>query len=256
MIKFEYDGKNLGSIDNLIIYKHYSNLENESETLLSKVDLKIEDKEITLSLVKYKNDFALILDELKEQFKVCATYYNIILIDDVKYLAFKNLNEITFKEFKEKNSKNIKYYIESIRRIFVFNWLMVGNDNTLSLENKILVRPCSFSKIQDSNMISPKNSILFFITINDNSYLSIKESHKYDISKSIVKEWFEGSMELFYDYVGRFLETIDVSKFRDIALKVVRKYNSTYTNWVNIVYERLMNSKIYIDKYDSENSED
>ena len=240
MIQFKFNGEDVGSIDEYVISKHF----NEDGKLL-----RIELEEMSLSLIEYKNDFPLIIDELKKQFNLCHTRYNLVSFENVKYLVYKYLNEIPFKEYKEYNNKNMKNVIENIRMIYVFNWLIVGTENSLGLEDKIYIRPFGLSSIEETK----KSSIVCLITVDDRSYPYINpDKIKYDISNTIVKEWFEGSIELFYDYVGKVMDKIDISKFKNISSKIVKKYNKNYINWINVVYERVSNAKIYCKKEDEE----
>jgi hypothetical protein len=237
-IEIKYNGSNIGPVDQYIIEKYYN-----EDKILFKIDLIYKEQIITLSVHKYKNDIPLILDDMKIHFGLCKTHFNICNIENEDYLIYKNCNEISILEYKNHNINNKKYYIKDIRNIFVFYWLMNVKNYSLSLDNYIYVRSLNFSEIENVK----DSDLVCFHSIYDKGYNLLENSMTHDVPNSIIKEWFDDSVELFYEYVGKMIKSIDCEKFRQVFTKIIKKYknNNDYISWVNITYSKLLNSKIY-----------
>jgi hypothetical protein len=228
-----FNNSNIGEIDNYINRKYY-----DDNGYLIKVDLNIQDN-LSLTLIKYKNDFPLILDEIKHYFGICKTFYNIVVIDKVKYLAFRNLNEISLKEYKSYKESNKEICMIDARAMYVFYYLMCIKDISLNEDNSFYIRP-----LLKSDIVDTKNTSSFcLISIDNKSFYYFSKDCKIPIS--IIKEWFDNSLELFYKYVGEMVKDIDVDKFKFKVLEIVKSYDENYISWVNAVTENLRNSKIY-----------
>jgi hypothetical protein len=68
---FNFDNINVGEIDNIISEKFYND-----KNKLFKIKL---NNDLILNVFKYKNDFPLILDEVKPLFNMLRTKYNIVI---------------------------------------------------------------------------------------------------------------------------------------------------------------------------------
>jgi hypothetical protein len=233
MTFINFNNKNVGDIDKFIINKHF----NDNGDLIN-VELNIQD-DLSLSLVKYKNDFPLILDEIKHLFSICRTYYDVVTVEDKKYLAYKNLNEITLRNYKDYSKSNKDLCREDARRMFVFLYLMCIKDISLNEENNIYVRPLLKSGVSDTK----KSTVFCLISIENKGFNYFTNDCK--IPSSVVKEWFDGSSENFYKYVGEMINDLDVDSFKVKAIKIIKKFDDNYLSWLNSVYEHLLNCKVY-----------
>jgi hypothetical protein len=227
--KFTLDGSDIGNIDHLINEKFFS--ENKK---LHKVKLNNNGY---LSLNEFDNEFPLILDTLKKYFNVFPTLYNIVYINNKKYLAYPFSNEISLSEYVNYNNKKQKrinsLLLDDIRNLFVFNWLMCVKNSY-----EILVRPFSECKFIDTKECD--SLILFSIGEKTFHYLESDSG----LPKTIINEWFEKSVELFYDYAIKMVKSINPDIFRNEITEIVNKHgNDTFVSWVNVVYNRIRDIK-------------
>jgi hypothetical protein len=239
-----FDNSYVGEIDSYIINERI-----DEENKLSIISLSIQN-ELEIILFDYKNNFPLIIDEMKKLFVICRTYYNIVSVKNKKYLAVKYTNDVSFKVYNE-NNVNKSIYERDIRKLIIFNWLMCINDISLNLENKFYVRPIAKVKVSNTR----KNNMVIFYSINEKgfNYLNSKEYEKSsNIPISLVKEWFNNSIELFYEYVNDMINDIDCDKLRNEASKIVNKYDKEYISWVNAMYNRVRDAKFASEYSESE----
>jgi hypothetical protein len=220
---FNFDNINVGEIDNIISEKFYND-----KNKLFKIKL---NNDLILNVFKYKNDFPLILDEVKPLFNMLRTKYNIVIIDKIKYYAYKNLNNTPLKEYVKHNViKNTMKHID-LQQIFIFNYLMCINSN---FENNIYVFP-SYDR---ASIIDTKYEYcVSFKVINEKSYKY--DSSDSEISKRILKEWFNNSIDDFLRIASKMVRSMDPDLLRFELLKIVRKYNDDYVSWVNSVYNKV-----------------
>jgi hypothetical protein len=179
----------------------------------------------------YNNEIPLILDSIKKYFYLGKTNYIIANIDNVKYLIYKNFNQINIKEYCNlNNSKNIEYLVQ---KTFAFNWLMcIKNGMCLSYENNILVKSINpmVSKVSECS------TSLILHTIGETGYIS--NINKDIISPTIINKWFDGKLEIFYETARRLIEGIDIDIFRANLFEIISFYNKEYVDWCNNVYHR------------------
>jgi hypothetical protein len=225
---FNFDGSNVGNIDELIKTKNYKNGK------LHSIELKIDD--LVLGVKKYKTPFAFILNEAKKIFNVSFVDYNLVTIEDVVYLAYKYNNSVNLQEYHENNDFKGKLRHVYLQRAFVFNWLMFVNSN---YENKIHVVPRKYCNDISVNTIN--SEAVTFVTIGEKSF-KFKDT-KYTISNNVIDEWFDGSKEIFHDMVLKMIKPIDPELLRIELLKIVKKYDERYISWVNIVYKNIIQYK-------------
>lgn len=224
---FSFNGENVGEINQYIKLKHFTN-----ENKLYRLELNIQNN-LTINVVKYKNLFPLIINEIKPIFSILNVRYNIVLIDGIKYLAYKNYNNIPLEEYvKESNYKNSLAHLD-LQRLFVFNWLMCLGSN---YENNIYVFPNS----NNPHLINVKKSTnVFFISIKEHSFKYL--STDCIISRHIIKEYFNNSEEQFYKIAKNMVRDIDINALRQEMNKIVNKYDNDFIGWVNVVYDRITN---------------
>lgn len=219
------------NIDKLIVEKIFND-----KNKLHKVKLVLKDGEDeTLSVFKYKNDFPLILDNIKKYFTVFETKYIIVMIDNVKYLAYKDLDNIPLKEYLKFNNLDNSYKKYEIQQIFIFNYIMCINSN---FEDKIYVFP-SFCENIISDMIYTDS--VFFKVVNEKSYKY--DSNNSEISKRILKEWFNDSVEKFQEMSYEMVKAINPEKLKWELERIVSKYDNSYVAWINSVYNKVKEVK-------------
>ncbi len=215
--------------------------------------ISIQISDTRFNLIKYKNEFGLILNKIKPYFNLIYNIFYKLELDGNKYLMYKSINDISLLEFEKFNvnsKKIINSNITEIRKILVFNWLMCVNQNTLSeVKNNIRITTFSDNRVINFKNISSCHLNLIFNYFNESLEFNNMYSKKYltsgskDLPKTIIKEYFDNSIELFYDYVCFIMDGIDPTNLKIELLKIVRKYNQEYIPWVNVVYERLLSAK-------------
>lgn len=227
---FNFDGSNVGQLDNFIKFKNYKN-----SKLYSIEILPPDSKETTILCVKkYKNAFVFIINEVRKIFNVSYVKYNLGVIDNELYLIYQN--NVSLEEYTKFNNFKGKIRHVYLQRAFAFNWLMSLNNN---YENKIVVIPRQYC---DNNMVDIINSeSVTFVTVNEKSFN--RDESKYSISKNIIENWFDGSYEVFDDVVRKLVNPIDVNLLRIELLKIVHKYDDSYIYWVNIVFKNILQYK-------------
>ncbi len=225
-----FDNTDFGCIDEYVSKKFW----NEKNKLY-KVKLNIQN-DIIINVFKYKNSFPLIISEVKKYFKIPRVYYNIVTIDNIKYLAYENINNISFKEYtKSINLKNEKFLKYQLQDIFAFNWLMCIKSN---YENNIYVFPNSFTPF----IIDTKNSKnILFKYINEKSFKFNTQNH--EISQSILDKYFNGSLEEFQSVVKAIVNELDPDNLRIEITKIVNKYDNNFVSWINPIFENISTSK-------------
>jgi hypothetical protein len=234
-IEFKFNNLNVGSIDELIIEKF------SEKDKLDKVKLI---NGLNLNVYKYKNAFPLILEEVKPLFNLSKVKYNIVSIENEKYYAYENLNNINLKEYMKYNSVKNNMKHKELQIIFIFNYLMCINCN---LENKIHIFPSYNAEICDTRY----ETFVNFKVINEKSYKY--NSNKVDVSKRIINEWFEDSVEEFQNLTTKIVKSIDAELLRQGLLKIVRKYDDNYVSWVNSVYNKILEAKGFFVEENDEN---
>jgi hypothetical protein len=231
---FNFNGSDLGDISKYVKIRYY----DEKHKKLFKVRVETRSEDLLINLVEFKNELPLIIDRIKKVFSICPTNYNIVKIDDIKYLSFMNFNDVNFKDYKINNLNRKWCYEDNIRKIIIFNWLMCIKNLDITLENRIYVRPYNFSFCIDP--LKCRNVLL--LSTSENDFYPILNT-KAEIPTSTVKEWFKGSIDFFYEVVSDVLQEIDVDILRSTLTEIINKYNNDYMPWLNSVYNRITNAK-------------
>jgi hypothetical protein len=148
----------------------------------------------------------------------------------------------------ELSKKSVSNNIVGIRNIIAFNWIMCVNQNNVSdIKNHIFAFTFEENKFADI----PNYHDLLFKYVEESLDVRKMYRSKYllrgskDIPRTILKEYFENSPELFHQYVEIMMEKIDPEKLRYELLKIVREINQEYIPWVNLVYERVSNARAF-----------
>ncbi len=228
---FNFNNSDIGNIDSIITEKFF----NEDNNLIK---VKVNDK-LMLNLCKYKNDLPLIIDEVKSSLNMISTNYNIVTIDNVKYLAYRYLNDIPIKEYLQHNNIKNTTTLREFQNFIAFNYLMcISSIN----EDKFQVYPM----YNNYNIIDTKFE--FNIKIKCINELDFKRDiNEVKISNRILKDYFDNSMENFQSITYKIIRSINIEDFRSYLQKIVSKYNSDYLTWVNAVYANILNAKQFGD---------
>lgn len=133
------------------------------------------------------------------------------------------------------------------RQLIAFNWVMcLSYPHNVKVENNILVEPYFYEPCEAFDTYG-SDAVVFIYTNEDlninTQYTKKFISGDFDTPKTIIREYFNNSQELFYEHVSRIVMNIDPNKLKFELLKIVNYHNKEYIPWVNLVYERVLNAK-------------
>jgi hypothetical protein len=189
---------------------------------------------IKYNIIPFVNEFPLILDEIKKYFYLIRTGYKPMINHNHEiYLMYKNENIISVNFDKLISIKN-SYFYESVRRIFVFNWIMaIKGGYSIGFENNILVKTSNplITKIEECDYI------LHVYTRNETDF-NFESERNFEVPKNMLNKWFKGSLEEFYKEAKTLIMGMDADVFRSKFSDIVNYYNNNYISWVNVAYER------------------
>lgn len=215
---------NLDSIDNILV-KEFK-LKNRPTNSYWTNEINIDNTNFPILIFKYKDlNYHLILDSIKKLFGVFPVDYRQVSIKDNNYLISYDASSTTLKNMSYMVTANTSDgpYIREIRNAFAFQWLigLPMLDKSCILHRKML----------------ENNDIYLPVSYNEKYSVNIKPT---DIPNSILKEWFDGKLELLYiildDLIGnRNPETLRV-QIRDIITKI----DESYISIVNTIYEKIL----------------
>ncbi len=229
-IKFD-NFTNSGSIDDYILNKIY-----DKNRKIIGANLNIQDN-LFINVFKYKNDFPLILNEVKCILGCNYVKYGIVYIKDEKYLAYENSNNISLKNHLDLDIIKSNYDINLIRNLFIINYILHVNIN---------YNICIFN----TNSCET-DDILNFTSIK---FHSVNEKNSKDIGNrifnGIFKKYFDDSIELFERTEKSVLDKIEPEMLKQEMFKICIKYNKDrdkeYISWINKVYcTTKVNSRVY-----------
>lgn len=273
-----WDGTDLGPIDeylnlpSVIIDNKSFTLNNNTTSILKATSLKLNiipkkdssSKKITkldVKFVKYKDNIPLISDKAKFLFYLPQLKFHKCSINGQQYLMTLSTKDITLNEYmKTKNVEDLlDVFIDEVRRIFVYRWLMCFTKNT---EENILVRSFTFPK--ELNIV-PKYDLVFPMCFNENTYDPFAEIPKkavknsYNLEKSripntIIKKWFNNDLDLVEETKLQLIgnkTALDVKYFIERIIKNINSLDEsstvskvtapqTYESWTNVIYERML----------------
>jgi hypothetical protein len=198
---------------------------------------------VKYNIIPFVNEFLLILDDIKKYFYLIRTGYKPMINDNNEiYLMYKNENIISVNFDKLISIKN-SYFYESVRRIFVFNWIMaVKGGYSIGFENNILVKTSNplITKIEECDYI------LYVYTHNENGF-NFESERNFEVPKNMLNKWFKPKgirnqgkkpLDEFYKEAKNLIMEMDADVFRSKFSDIVNYYNPNYNNWVNVAYER------------------
>jgi hypothetical protein len=141
--------------------------------------------------------------------------------------------EVYLKTLEEKNLKLNDFFINEIRRLFCFRYLMCLKSN---FEVNIAVVLMEKGKV--SRLDYP-------ISINEKNYCFASFNSSSNIPKTVIKKWFNNSIEFFHDFMKSFIENLNLVKEIDFKYKIIDhikkkyKYDGDIVFWFNSILERL-----------------
>jgi hypothetical protein len=119
--------------------------------------------------------------------------------------------------------KTGKYFIEEIRKVFAFRWLMCLNNN---FENTIEVRTGV--------------GINYPISCRENTFNYDSSSVSTRIPKTIIHTWFENKDELVDTTISILIKEKDLSVLRFEIQKIIKKFDKHLISWNNSIFEKLL----------------
>jgi hypothetical protein len=224
-IKFTWDGSDLGSIDKHI----YSCVKSEDDHILYiwTKNQKGEPKLIPVKILKYKNEIPIIIDECKPLFGIKKVGKHKALLKSIPIILIRYQGDISLKRYLSDTmlvpEKTGKYFIEEIRKVFAFRWLLCLNNN---FENTIEVRTGA--------------GINYPISCRENTFNYDSTSSSTRIPKTIVYTWFENKDELVDSTINTLIKGKDLSVLRFEIQKIIKKYDKQLISWNNSIFEKLL----------------
>lgn len=231
-IKLNFDNSDVGDIDRLITEKFF-----DEDNELYKLRLNI-DNNLIINVFKFKNKFPLLINKIKKYFSVNAMNYNIVSIDNIKYYAYMNNNNVPLKEYVK--TVDIKYELSAyhIKKNLAFNWLMCI---TLNCENNFYVFSTNIDPFI-ADMKNAKNVSVKFI--NEKNFKTDITNHS--ISKVLLNKYFKGSEEEFQKTVKKLVNEVDVDIFRIKVKEIIQEIDPELIPWLNSVYNNIVFAKGFV----------
>jgi hypothetical protein len=224
-IKFTWDGSDIGPIDKSI----YSCIKSEDDHILYiwTKNQKGEPKLIPVKILRYKNDIPIIIDECKPLFGIKKVGKHKAILKSVPIILIRYQGDISLKRYLIDTmltpEKTGKYFIEEIRKVFAFRWLMCLNNN---FENTIEVRTGV--------------GINYPISCRENTFNYDSSSVSTRIPKTIIHTWFENKDELVDTTISILIKEKDLSVLRFEIQKIIKKFDKHLISWNNSIFEKLL----------------
>lgn len=231
--KFTWDGSDIGPIDGCI----YSCQKSDHDHILHlwTKNPKGQPKLIPVKILKYKNEIPIIIDECKPLFGLKKVGKHKAMIKDIQVVIVRYQGDISLKRYLNDMlltpEKTGKYFIEEIRKVFVFRWLMCLNNNW---ENTIEVRTGS--------------GINYPISCRENTFNYDASSLSTRIPKTIMNIWFDGSEDMIDIITQSFLKDKDLSVLRFEIQKIINKFDKQLISWNNSIFDKILYASNVISK--------
>jgi hypothetical protein len=229
-IKFTWDGTDIGPIDKSI----YSCVKSEDDHILYiwTRNQKGEHKLIPVKILKYKNDIPIIIDECKPLFGIKKVGKHKATLKSFPVILIRYQGDISLKRYLSDTmmtpDKTGKYFIEEIRKVFAFRWLLCLNNN---FENTIEVRTGA--------------GINYPISCRENTFNYDSSSVSTRIPKTIIHTWFENKEELLDKTISSLVKDKDLSVLRFEIQKIIKKFDKQLISWNNGIFEKLLEASIF-----------
>lgn len=236
MIKNIFKEKNFGDITDKIYDKHTVKI-NGSSKFEDRYKIIYEKKEYVIRVLKY-DIFILILDEVKDFFKIPHSEKIKALINGLPVLISPYRNEINISKFnteyndeiygqlKIKSLKECASFMSEIRRLFAFRFIMcLSSNNECKID--IIIKQLKSKLFFDNH----DNNTYLPICLKESSYLNstnftdkIIKADSTNIPDTVVEKWFDGSKELVYENIQKLITGIDFTKFKMMLIDIIQKY--------------------------------
>lgn len=223
--KFTWDGSDIGPIDGCI----YSCQKSEDDHILHiwTKNQKGQAKLIPVKILKYKNEIPIIIDECKPLFGLKKVGKHKAMIKAVPIVIIKYQGDVSLKRYLNDMllvpEKTGKFFIEEIRKVFIFRWLMCLNNNW---ENTIEVRT--------------GGGINYPISCRENTFNYDSTSLSTRIPKTIINTWFNGKDEIIDSTIESLLKDKDLSVLRFEIQKIINKFDKQLISWNNGIFDKIL----------------
>jgi len=214
-VNFTWNNRYLDKIDSFV--KECKKIDDEKFAFFEDEDIKFH-----VRVNDFKNDFSmLIIEDCKDLFGLQRTGKNIAMLNK-KYVVLSRFeDQCTLKDLlKSQISKKISDFAkEEIQKIFAFRWLFC-------------------LKGLNENFIDVRN-----ITSKEYIYISGIENginYKSSVSKRLLDDWFDGSMENLYEKIRFMIAKRDISMLRIEISNIIQKYDKNLISWSNEIFKRLL----------------
>jgi hypothetical protein len=238
-----WNGTNVGPIEMYIDFpsvvvnnktKRILNLTNNKTPL--KLNIKnetlssdFEDNQISVKFTKLRNMIPLISDNVKFIYGMPYIGLHTCSIEGDSYLMINNQNITLLNDYmKNKDIDDLPdIFIEEIRKIFVYKWLMCITKNT---ENNIMVRKFTFP---EDKKFKPKYDLVYPISYNEMDIDETPDLSKSKISNAIIKKWFNDDENLVEEVKYQLLNN-KTSKDVKLAMeKMAKKYKKDSASFMD-----------------------
>lgn len=229
--------KDLGDISDKI-YEHHKVKINGSSKFEDRYKLRYNDKEYVIRVLKY-DIFILILDEVKDYFKIPHTEKVKAIIDNIPVLISPFRNEISIGKFNDEYDdkihgvlklsylKDCPSFMNEIRRLFAFRFIMCLSSNTES-KIDVIIKKVNNKITIDSNL---NKETYIPICSRESSYLNsssftdkIIKADSTSIPETVIEKWFDTSHELAYETIQNLLFGIDFIQFKIMLMNIIQKH--------------------------------
>lgn len=238
-----WDGTHIGDITNDIdIFKG----EDANQSTLATY------KDTTILVLKFKNNFPLIVDELKDVFGLTRMFYHRCTINNTEYIIGRQWNCNTTLQDYDKNENHYgeetPLFMLEIRRIYAFRavfFLSFNNDNSVyvkplgkSLYNTTIKRNTALpiSRIENSYSIVKQSTQSPSNTSGGISKIIHTPKRHGLVPKRIIAKYFDNDEEMFYNEILKMRSEISAVDIKYKMLELIKKYEpDSYIDWVNAV---------------------
>ena len=231
LLNLQWDGTDVGNIDSCVMSITKTEYE-EDEYILGLWSLNSKNQRVITraKLLKYRDEVPLIADECKPLFGIKKVGKHKATLCGYEVILVRYQGDISLKKYlQDRNLKPEKtgvYFIEEMRKIFAFRWIMCLNNN---FENTIEVRT-------EGTTCHP-------ISCKENTFSYHATENATRIPKTIIKNWFEDNDDLSEKYIIDMLKDKDISMIRIQIQKIIMKFNKQLIGWNNSIFDKMLHSK-------------
>jgi hypothetical protein len=229
IVKFTWDGSDIGSIDDIIF--DCAKVDDDHLLTLWSLTKKNQYKLIRAKILKYKNEVPIIIDECKPLFGLKKVGKHKASLNGTKIILVNYKGDVSLKRYFSqmmiKPEKAGIFFKKEIQKLFIFRWVMCLNNN---FENTIEVRT--------------GEAINYPISCRENTFNYNPADDATRIPKNVIKNWFNNSDVLVDTCIHEFIKDKDVSMLRFEIQKIIQKFDKNLICWNNGIFENLLIAKI------------